>query len=249
MAIPIALTKLNPKRVFSLIETGKTLWRWIKDKFIKASEAIGSENPLTKESTIEDISKISEIFNNFKFSVEDEMKPLIINITNEIDYYAEELCFIVEQQNEIIMKSNINLFSFKRQIGKLKKSIDRTMGNEISRIISLDNLECKNIVKMMPGEKKEKALKELLLKAVNNGIEVVNNKVSDIIDEINEDFEILIGQAIEKNENETNSQLNLLNDAKTMSGDQIEMKKILSTQANLTMNICEIVEKNISGVN
>ena len=74
------------------------------------------------------------------------------------------------------------------------------MENEISRVISLDNSECKTIVKMLPGEKKEEALKNLLLKAVSNGIEVINEKVSDTVAEINEDFEILIEQAIEKRE-------------------------------------------------
>ena len=41
----------------------------------------------------------------------------------------------------------------------------------------------------------------------------------------------------------------LLNDAKQMSDNQMEMKEILTSHANLTMNVCAIVKKIISEVN
>lgn len=248
MIMPIPPIKPNPKSIPVLIEVGKKIWDWVKSKFNKTADEVGQENPLTNESTIEDVSKINEIFNEFKLSVEKEAKPLIEKIKSEIEDYADELCFIVEQQNEVLVKANINLRSFRRQINKLKKNIDGKIENEISRVISLDNPECKTIVKMLPGEKKKKALKSLLIKAVDNGIEVVNEKVSDTIAEINDDFEILIGEAIEEKEKEANSQLLQLNDAKLMVENQTEMKAIMSSNAYLMIDNCEVVVKRLNGV-
>lgn len=234
--------RIPPEHIPNLFILAKKAWNWLKDKFGKIAEDAGSQDPVTQESTIEDIAKINEIFNDFKESVDKQVTEIESKIVVEISGYIDELCIEVEEGNSLLSKYNMNLRRFKRQIDKLKNGIHGTMQNEISKKISLDNLECKKVIKMLPGSKKEEEFKLLLVSAINSAIASVNEKIENIVGNILDDFEVALNDSIEVIEKESNSQIQLLVNAEIRSNDDIQIKEVIKSNANLTIYSCEIIE-------
>lgn len=236
------LPPVNPKNIPILFEIAQKAWKWLKDTFGKTAEEAGKIEPITNESTIEDIAKINEIFCSFKESVEKQVIEIESKIVVEVSDYVDELCFVVEAGNSLLSKYNINMNRFKRQIEKLKSGISGTLQKEISKRISLDNPECKKVVKMLSGSKKEEEFKLLLMAAINAGIGAINEKVKIIIADIMDDFEFTLNDYIELIEIEATSQMNLLTDAELKSNDTVQIKNVIKCNANLIICSCELIE-------
>lgn len=234
-------TKLKGIGFSALLTIGKKVWNWVKGEFDNVSEKISNENPITRESTVNDISRVSNILNDFKLSIDDEIKSISENIKDEIHNYADELCFLLEQQNKVFKKSNVNLARFNRQIIRLKENITGIMQDEIFKIISLDNVECKNILKMLPGTKKDQALKTLLNKAIDQGTQVVNDKITSVMLEIYDDFKFILKQNVEEKENKINSQLVLLNDVQLLYNTEVDKSQLPCSYSNLIINTCDSI--------
>jgi len=233
---------IPPKYIPIIREVAKMAWKWLKNKFSETAEDTGKLEPVTSESTIEDIVKINEIFNSFKESIEIQSTEIESKIIAEISYYADELCFAVEGSISLLSKYKINSNRFKRQIEKLNSGIGGTMQKEVSKRISLDNPDCKRVVKMLPGSKKEEEFKLLLIAAINAGIVAINEKVELIVANIIDDFEFALNDCIELIEKESNSQIRLLADAELQSIDFIEMKEIIKNNADLIICSCELIQ-------
>lgn len=239
--------------VFNPWDSGKWLpvvvkvVNWIKDKFKATSKEVGEQKPVNNESSIEDITKINEIFYDFEKNVEQDSKPLITRIEEEIQAYADELCFTIEEDEEMLKSANVSTAVFKRQIKKLKSSISGKMEYEVSRTISLNNHECRQIMKMLPGKKKIDSMRELLKSAFNNGTSAVSNHIESVIEEIYENFEVLLQNAVEQREKEIKSQVEVLKKLEEQEFE-IEENKDIVDNANMVINCCDLAINTVKEV-
>ncbi|TCT12839.1 hypothetical protein EDC18_11110 [Natranaerovirga pectinivora] len=240
---PLPLIKPSGVLIYTL---AKKAWNWLKNAFNRTAKEAGEIESITGESAIEDIAKINDIFNGFKGTVDKEIIEIEEKILEEISVYASELCFVVETNKALLGKYNINLNRFLRQIEKLKTGINGLMQKEISKRVSLDNPECKNTVKMLPGAKKEEAFKVLLESATNAGIDAVNEKVEEIISDIMDDFEFMLNDCIEQLEKDIQSQMVLLSDEEMASKDIVELKEEIKSKSTLIIDMCNVIENIIN---
>lgn len=173
-----------------IIKIVKTLFGIFK----KPSEEAGK---IDSNDSLENIERITQIFADFKEQVHSRAVEVEKAVEDEVNYYVEELHDILTENEEKVVKYGIRTKRIERQIDRISSRVNGTIDNELSKKVSLDNLECKEIVKMIPGAKKESAMAEFLAKAVKGALDVCCSEIHSNLDEIYDDVETEIVGAVE----------------------------------------------------
>ena len=179
-----------------IIKVVKTLFSILK----KSSKHAGETD---ETDSLEKIERITQIFVDFKEQVHARAIEVEKAVDDEVNYYVEELHDILDENDEKVVKYGIHTKRIERQIDRVSSRVKGTIDNELSRKVSLDNLECKEIVKMIPGAKKECAMSDFFVKAVNGALDVCCAEIHSSLDEIYDDVENEIVGAVESIQKQT----------------------------------------------
>lgn len=180
--------------------TGETIGKIVKVIKIllgiwkKPSKETGKTD---SNDSLENIERIIQIFSDFKEQVHSRAIEIERAVEGEVSYYVEELQDILIENSEQVTKYGINTRRIERQIEKISARTKGIIDNEISKKVSLDNAECKDIVKMIPGEKKEKAMAEFLERTVNTALGTCCTELHSNLNEIYDEVEIEVIGAVE----------------------------------------------------
>lgn len=154
--------------------------------FKKPAEEAGKTE---QTNSLENIERLTQIFVDFKEQVHARAVEVEKAVEGEVGYYAEELHEILDENEEKVTKYGIKTKRIERQIDKISSRVKGTIDNELSKKVSLDNIECKEIVKMIPGAKKEAAMSEFFSKSVKGALDVCCTEIRSILGEIYDDVE------------------------------------------------------------
>ena len=169
----------------------------IIDIFKRPSEETGKIESINNNSTLENIDRITQVCSGFKQQAHSKLIEVENLICDEINHYIEEFYFILEENEERTNKYHIRTNLIKREIDKIASRVKGTIDIELSKKISLDNSECKSIMKMIPGSKKETAMNSFLNAAVKQSLEECCKQIRSSLDEIYEDIETEVIGAID----------------------------------------------------
>lgn len=169
----------------------------IIDIFKRPSEETGKIESINNNSTLENIDRITQVCSGFKQQAHSKLIEVENLICDEINHYIEEFYFILEENEERTNKYRIRTNLIKREIDKIASRVKGTIDIELSKKISLDNSECKSIMKMIPGSKKETAMNSFLNAAVKQSLEECCKQIRSSLDEIYEDIETEVIGAID----------------------------------------------------
>ncbi|MFR1377900.1 MAG: hypothetical protein ACLSTJ_02935 [Clostridium neonatale] len=215
----------------------------IIDIFKKPSEEAGKTDSVNDNSSLENIDRITQIFSDFKDQVHTKALDVESAVGEEVNFYVEELHEILQENSNKVDKYDIRIKRIERQIDKISSKIKGIIDNEISKKVSLDNAECKEIVKMIPGSKKEQAMNSFLNESVKNALEVCCGEIRSILEEIYEDVETEIVGAVEsiQKQNELfKESLNLID-----KDNYEETAKRQIADAYYLMDSCNLIEQII----
>ena len=165
--------------------------------FKKPSEEVGKTDSINDDDSVDNIDRIIQIFSDFKDQVHAKAFNIERAISEEVNFYIEELNNIFYQNSNQINKYGINMNRINRQIDKISLKVKGTIDREISKKVTLDNPECKKIIKMLPGTKKERAFNLFLNESFKYAIEVCCREIRSTLEEIYEDVETEIFSVIE----------------------------------------------------
>lgn len=179
--------------VGKIIKVVKTLI----DIFKKPSKDAGETDSINDNSSLENIDRITQIFADFKEQVHARALEVEAAVADELNYYTEELQDILTDNSDKVEKYGIHIKRIQRQIDKIASRVKGTIDNELSKKVSLDNSQCKEIVKMIPGAKKEAAMNELFNSAVNSALGVCCTEIRSSLEEIYDDVETEVVGAID----------------------------------------------------
>ena len=129
--------------------------KWLFGLFKKPSKEVGESD---SNDSLENIERITTIFIDFKEQVHAKAVEIEQAIQEEIGYYVEELHDILSYNDEKVLMYDIHINRISRQIDRISLRVEGVIDNELSKSISLDNFECREIMKMIPGSKKETAM-------------------------------------------------------------------------------------------
>lgn len=162
--------------------------------FKKPSKEAGNTD---SNDSLDNIERITQIFSDFKEQVHARAVEIEKAAEIEVDYYAEELQDILLENSEKVMKYGIHTRKLEKQIEKISKRVKGTIDNELSKKVSLDNAECREIIKMIPGSKKEAAMADFLTRTVSGSLDVCCSELHSTLNEIYDDVEIEIIGSVE----------------------------------------------------
>ena len=182
---PDILTKIPALDLLSdLIYIGKKVWNLIKNTRIKDTEKID------KQSSPQDINQIGIALSDIRAYTIQMSNPIINKVKNDITSYTEELLMILQDKSNII--NHYTYKAFKRDITNLNNDIEQYWQNEIYKKISLDNIDCLNILKMPAGNRKQDAMQSFVSKILKDVAILYTAHISKSLAEIYNDFEINI---------------------------------------------------------
>lgn len=153
--------------------------------------------------SLENIERITQIFEDFKEQVHSRALEVEKAVEGEVNYYVEELHDILFEHNEKVTKYGIHIKRIERQIDKISSRVKGTIDNELSKRVSLNNAECKEIIKMIPGTKKESAMSDFFSKSVAGALDVCCTYIHSSLDEIYDDVEAEVVGAVEAIQKQT----------------------------------------------
>lgn len=179
-------------KISKIIKVIKTLFGLFK----KPSKDAGETDSVNDNSSLENIDRIMQIFSDFKEQVHARAVEVEAAVVDEINYYAEELHIILEQTDNV-SKYSIHTKRIERQIDRMASRVKGTIDHELAKKVSLDDPQCKKMVKMIPGAKKEAAMNEFFNTAVTDALDSCCMELQSTLGEIYDDVEIEIVGAID----------------------------------------------------
>lgn len=181
------------QKIGAVIKVIKSLFSTFKESSVEA----GNTDSINDNSSLDNVDRIIQIFSNFKEEVHVRSTEIESSVIQEIDYYVEELNNLLEDNEDKVEKYNINLKRIERRINKISSRIKGVIDNEVSKKISLDNKECKEIVKMIPGAKKESAMNSFFSTCVREALTTCCDEMRSTLDDIYQDVEVEVLGAVD----------------------------------------------------
>lgn len=219
-----------------IVKIIKSIWDTITQK---PSKEIGETKQQNRNSSVEDVDKIQTIFEDYRVQVHREASKIEAAVHDEVAYYVEELNNILSQERELLDKYKIKTKQIERAIERLLKNINGNIDKRICKKISLDNPECRNVLQMLPGAKKEQAMSDFLNKSLKD---VLNQYCIDFrqnLSDLFEDVEEEIVQVVWKTGEEAEKQYKILETVN--ENNYIEKNEMIGTKAASTIALCDLI--------
>lgn len=200
----------------------------------------GSSESVNNNSSLEDVNNVVEIFSDFKQKVHIKTVEIEKEINEEIQSYLEELIMLLENNEDIVQKYDIKITSIERRINRILPNLKGVIDYEVLKKVSLDNSECKNIMKMPPGQNKEQSLHKFINQVLENALNVCCTNIRENLAEIFEDINDEIISKVEMVEQESKNQSEKLKEVNVENIEE-QSEKIISEAAYL-IDVCTVVE-------
>ena len=220
-----------------IITIVKNVWNWVNGKTAKK---ISGTDSINDNTSLENIDKIVEIFADFKEHVHKDIVHLEQEIKEELDFYVEEVCLLLEENQEIATKYGIKTDRIEKKIKKISTRINGEIENEVSKKLSLDNAECRQIIKMIPGTKKETAMQDFLKKLTADALNTGCSFIQESIEELFEGAETEIMDAVETLKK--NSALSI-EQLQKLDTDDLDKKSNVAENARYLIKVCELTNE------
>lgn len=213
----------------------------IRDILKKPSEEAGKTDSVNDNSSLENIDRITQIFSDFKDQVHTKALDVENAVGGEVNFYVEELHDILQENSNKVDKYGIRIKRIERQIDKISSKVKGTIDNQISKKVSLDNAECKEIVKMIPGSKKEQAMNSFLNESIKNALEVCCGEIRSSLEEIYEDVETEVVGAVESIQKQNELFKESFNSIDKDNYEETAKRQI--TDAYYLVDACNLIEQ------
>lgn len=234
---PIPPIKDTPK-IWEVIKKG---WKVLKDIFGIDDKVGKTKQTNVDNCEISDLAEINSIFNEFILSIDSRINIIEKSIQDEMYYYLDELVEFFNDNNDRLKEKGIRITTIKRKIEKIKRSINGNLKKEISKNISLDNYECKQIIKMIPGERKTNRMNEFLELTLNDAIENLIMDIKEAIEVIMDDIEDCVFNSIEILHKDIKNQAIVLENLDNHNNKNVEEKESIIEKSILNILISELV--------
>lgn len=187
----------------------KYLWDSLKVRKKKASKQVAEQEAIQQgEEKVSDIIEVSRILNQLLEDLNPSIQKVEDDIIDEIAYYLEEFIGFIKEKEEILTSKGIRVIRIVNELERIKKKFRGELSKRVNRELSLDNIECREILSMRAGEKKKDKMdafvdvtfERVLQDMIYDIKEEILYVAKDIRDVIKEDIELIKYNLKEKTE-------------------------------------------------
>lgn len=215
----------------------KGIWNFISG----SAKTGGNRNSINEDSSLENIDKIMDIFSDFKEQVHSRSVEIEKSLTDEVGFYLDEVKQLLIDHQSASGKYGIKIERIEQKIDRILPRMSGVIDHELSKRVSLDNTECRNIMKMIPGENKEIALNSFLNESVSQALYACCKNLRENLDEIIEEVEDEIIGAVESIQKNSEATLKKLEEVD--AGHCAEQASKLMSDACYLIDACSLVDE------
>lgn len=206
--------------------------------FKKPAEETGK---IDQTDSLENIEHLIQIFTDFKEQVHLRATEVEKAVEGEVSYYVEELYEILNQNEDKVIKYDIRIKRIKRQIDKIMSKVKGTIDNEMSKKVSLDNSECKEIIKLIPGVKKETAMADFFDRSIKYALNACCADMYSRLEEIYDDVEMELVGSIDSIKRQIEQLKNTFSSIDEENYE--EYAKMQMIEAYYLSEVCDLVDE------
>lgn len=140
-----------------LFELGKKAWEYVQELI--------SEPEINDNSTVQDIESINTALIKLHEQMYDDGRKTIDAMRYGIRCYTRDLQFLLDERKVVLDKYNIRYGKAYQLIAEIEKGVESFWHDQIRDIFSLDNAECRGILMIPLGTRRENALKDFVKKS------------------------------------------------------------------------------------
>jgi len=167
-------------------ETLQNIGQGIQTACEDVSKYTGKTDRYDKErARLEETKRINMILTEFSLNLEKKADEIEREAINESKVYFKEL---LNELKASKAETGVNISRIERTMSRIEREIKGNLKTYISKRISIDDIECLEILKLDAGYEKEKEMKKFSEKILQQGL---NNLVKDIRKVIKEQNEIV----------------------------------------------------------
>lgn len=252
MAIPIlaSIGKLVGQTAIPFIIGGlskipevlKTIWEGITAEPAQAAALL---NAVTDQSTANEISQAAEVFEIYKEKVRKESKKIEKAVTEEVEYFLKEITLWLQENRDVLSRYQIRTSTIERRTLRILSKIEGCIDREISRQVSLDNPECKRILALPSGSRKEQEMTDFFQSSLKNALEKTCGELKEMLEEIFEELDEELPGAVERSREEAercSRELQMADDGKNVEKTQqiMENAVVVMAECDVALGLLEV---------
>ena len=177
----------------------KKIWENLTKEPAKAAALL---NAVNDQSTAADVSRAAEVFGLYKDQVREEAETIEKAVEEEVEYFLKEITAMLQENGDALSRYQIRLSRIERKTRKILSKIEGRIEHEVSRRVSLDNPECKRILAMSSGSRKEEEMTKFFQNALEEALETVCDEIKEMLEEIFEELDEELPGAVERSREE-----------------------------------------------
>ncbi len=206
------LKKLAMAAIPSIIEVGKKFF----DKILDAPS-------MNQKNTVDDIEQISKALGELREHILQESKPTIDNANDSIMSYLEEQLFLLEDKKDLLAKYEISSRSVEHKMQEINRRLGNFWHDAIYKKISLDDKQCRDILTLPSGEKKNVELSNFTNKVLSDTLDEYSELVRSELGKIYVDFEDEVSRSVSKLEKSVGEYSQIVQSMDEKDDDKFEM--------------------------
>ena len=184
---PMPIPPFNPKIIWKVLRKIAE----IALPYILNGKDVKDAQPLdANHSTSDDIMQLNAKLLDYRILVKNNMAPVESTIKDFCTQVFNQICDSVDFANSSYQIYKVD--ALKRKLDYALDEIDGIFEMHVTRQISLDNEKCVDILKMLPGDLKEKRMAELKEAVINEAIEDLCKKLKKFHHDISEGMEMSV---------------------------------------------------------
>lgn len=192
------------------------LWGWIKDKAKRVvkwvvekldflNKEVEDSNPVDENSSAREIERMQNLLQEYYRTYKTRAAEIEDACISYIDEYYTELLVEIKK-NENIEKS-IGLNNIERNQRKIRREIEGTIEDTVSRRISLDDLKCRQIVSMHRSDAKAVKIRVFCEDVLKDSRDKLSRKIRKTLDDQTDDINSFLEDYAKDNLNSVNRSL------------------------------------------
>lgn len=189
----------DPSKSFRLLKRVIQAGKKFFDVLINGDDIKNQKSMDTKRGTADDIMQLNSVLQEYRKNVSEESKELETEVKDVCREVFNQITESVEFAN-----SEFDFYktaALERKLNTYLSDIDGIFEKHVIKRISLDDIECEKILKMMPGELKGTRMAELKKKVFEEAIEDLNEKIKEFQRDISENIEMAVNYRLDNLEN------------------------------------------------
>ena len=192
----------------------------LKEACSTVTQRIREETPVedTYRASVQQVERVNNIFVDFYKDMEERAEEIEENCIKSVETYFEQLVVVLEENGKGILKKQnfAKLSSTKR---KIRSEISGAIRDDIATKVSMDNAECKEILRIKDADVRAKRMEEYCQKVIEKAIDKLSRSVEKTLRKQNNEIIEFLEEYLEKRELELEKKVEQLNKLEILCHD------------------------------